>query len=90
MQIKNNLSCNEVIIHKKSGNIIYEVEIMEKLVYSIQEVAALLEISRSYAYELARNGTIPVLELGNKRVIPKERFIAWVNGEKNEKMELLL
>lgn len=55
---------------------------MEKLVYSIQEAADLLGISRSYAYELARNGTIPVLELGRKRVIPKEKFNQWVNGER--------
>ena len=55
---------------------------MEKLVYSIQEVADLLGISRSYAYELVRKGTIPVLELGRKRVIPKEKFNQWVNGEK--------
>ncbi len=55
---------------------------MEKLVYSIQEVADLLGISRSYAYELARNGTLPVLELGKKRVIPKEKLNQWVNGER--------
>lgn len=55
---------------------------MEKLVYSIQEAADLLGISRSYAYELARNGTIPVLQLGKKRVIPKEKFNQWVNGKR--------
>ncbi len=54
---------------------------MEKLVYSIQEVAELLGISKSYAYELARNGTLPVLELGKKRVIPKNKLNQWVNGE---------
>ena len=53
-----------------------------KLVYSIQEVADLLGISKSYAYELARKGIFPVLELGTKRVIPKEKFNKWVNGEK--------
>ena len=61
---------------------------MDKLVYSIQEVAELLGISRSYAYELVRNGTIPALVLGRKRVIPKEKFITWVNGNTNEEMEL--
>ncbi len=61
---------------------------MEKLVYSIQEAANLLGISRSYAYELVRNGTIPALELGKKRVIPKEKFIAWINGKESEKREL--
>ena len=54
---------------------------MEKLVYSIQEVAELLGISRSYAYELVRKGEIPVLRLGKKRVVPKEKFTRWVNGE---------
>lgn len=53
---------------------------MEKLVYSIQEAAELLGISRSYAYELARNGTFPVIQLGSKRVIPKEKFKQWING----------
>lgn len=52
---------------------------MEKLVYSIQEVAELLGISRSYAYELARNGTFPIIQLGRKRVIPKEKFKRWIN-----------
>lgn len=61
---------------------------MEKLVYSIQEAADLLGISRSYAYELVRNGTIPALVLGRKRVIPKEKFVTWVNGNTNGKMEL--
>lgn len=61
---------------------------MEKLVYSIQEAADLLGISRSYAYELVRNGTIPALELGRKRVIPKEKFVAWLNGNVNGDKEL--
>lgn len=55
---------------------------MEKMVYSIEEAANLLGISRSYAYELVRKGTIPSLELGRKRVIPKGKFNQWVNGEK--------
>ncbi len=55
---------------------------MEKLVYTIQEVADLLCISRSYAYQLVRDGTIPALVLGKKRVVPKEKFHQWLNGEK--------
>lgn len=57
---------------------------MEKMVYSIQEVAELLGISRSYAYELVRNGTIPALVLGKKRLVPKEKFTEWVNGRKDK------
>lgn len=58
---------------------------MEKITYSIQEVADLLGISKSYAYELVRNGTIPALELGRKKIIPKESFHAWVNEKVNRK-----
>lgn len=61
---------------------------MEKLVFSIQEVAEMLGISKSYAYELVRNGTIPALQLGRKRVIPKEEFKKWINGNTDGKMEL--
>lgn len=57
---------------------------MEKLVYSIQEAADLLGISKSYAYELVRKGAIPVLKLGKKRVIPKEKFNQWINGEREQ------
>lgn len=51
---------------------------MEKLVYSIQEVGELLGISKSYAYQLVRDGTIPSIKLGTKNIIPKERFHDWL------------
>ena len=43
----------------------------DKLVYSVIEMAALLGIGRSKAYELVRSGTIPSLKLGRRIVIPK-------------------
>ena len=49
------------------------------LVYSVVEVAALLGIERSKAYELVRSGAIPSLRLGRRIVIPKltlSRFLA--------------
>lgn len=52
---------------------------MEKLVYSVQEVAEALGISKSYAYELVREGIIPSLQLGKKRIIPKEKLKIWIN-----------
>lgn len=55
------------------------MEYMEKLVYSVQEVAEALGISKSYAYELVRKGIIPSLQLGKKRIIPKEKLKIWIN-----------
>lgn len=43
----------------------------EKMVYTIQEFARILGIGRSLAYELARRGEIPVVELGRRKLIPK-------------------
>lgn len=61
---------------------------MEKLVYSVQEAADLLGISKTYAYELVRKEIIPTLKLGNKRVIPKEKFNNWINGKCDMHQEL--
>ena len=55
---------------------------MEKLVYSVQEAAEVLGISKSYMYELARRGEVPALKLGKRLMVPKEKFIKWINEEK--------
>ena len=44
-------------------------------------VAELLGISISGAYELMQESSFPVLKVGNRKVVPKEKFRAWV--EKN-------
>ena len=44
-------------------------------------VAKVLGISPSSGYELMHNSGFPVLKIGNRMVVPKEKFIQWV--EKN-------
>ena len=46
----------------------------ERLVYSIPETADKLGISKSLAYRLANENILPVLLLGNRRVVPKARL----------------
>lgn len=42
----------------------------QKLVYTIDEVSKILQISRNLTYKLCRQGRIPgVLELGKKRMV---------------------
>ncbi len=51
----------------------------DKLAFSVTEMAELLGIGRSKAYELVGSGTIPSLRLGRRIVIPKlalSRFLA--------------
>lgn len=57
---------------------------MKAIVYSVTEVAELLGISRSYAYKLVKEGKIPVLDLGNRKVVPKAYLDKWIK-EKSKK-----
>ena len=52
---------------------------MEKLTYSVREAAVILGISKSLTYQLAQENAIPVLRLGNRIVIPKQRLEEFVN-----------
>ena len=51
------------------------------LMLSVPEVAAVLGISRAGAYELVRSDGFPALKIGSRIVVPKEKFIAWVNAQ---------
>ena len=41
-------------------------------------VAQVLGIAPSSAYELMHEERFPVLKIGNRMVVPKEKFIRWV------------
>ena len=49
------------------------------LMLSVPEVAAVLGISRAGAYELVRSDGFPALKIGSRIVVPKEKFIEWVD-----------
>lgn len=53
---------------------------ISRKVYTVQEVAMMLNISRSYTYELLKAKRIPVLQLGTRVVIPKKKFDEWLEG----------
>ena len=44
--------------------------LQEKLTITVPEAARMLGISRGLAYEMAREGTIPVLRFGRRMVVP--------------------
>lgn len=55
------------------------------LMLAVPDVAAVLGISRAAAYELARSRDFPSLRIGTRIVVPKDRFINWINGKVEEK-----
>ena len=48
------------------------------LMLTVQDVAAVLGISRTGAYELVRQDGFPTLSIGARIIIPKEQFIRWI------------
>lgn len=44
---------------------------IECLVYSVEEAARLLGISRNHAYDSVRTGDIPAVRLGRKWLVPR-------------------
>jgi len=51
---------------------------IERAVYTVPEVAALLGINVTKAYELARQKNFPAIRLGRRIVIPKAGLERWL------------
>lgn len=45
---------------------------------SVEDVAAVLGMSRMYAYSLCKQPDFPALRMGKRIIIPKDRFIRWM------------
>ena len=53
----------------------------EKLIYTVPQAGELLGISRGLAYQLAKEGKIPVIKLGKRLVVPKLALQKLLSGE---------
>ena len=51
------------------------------LMLSVPEVGEALGISRAGAYELVRSKGFPKIKIGNRIVVPKDRFIQWIDEQ---------
>lgn len=48
------------------------------LFLNAETVAKVLGVSPSTGYELMHEQGFPILKIGNRMVVPKEKFITWV------------
>lgn len=48
------------------------------LMLSVPDLTAALGISRAGAYDLVKSEGFPSLHIGNRILIPKDEFVAWV------------
>ena len=56
----------------------------DRLVFTVEEAAQLLGISRSFAYEAVQRGEIPSMRIGRRILVPKaalERFLSELGSE---------
>lgn len=53
----------------------------EPLTISVEDAARLLGISRGLAYEAARRGELPVIRLGRRLLVPRQRLLELVGGD---------
>lgn len=51
-----------------------------KLTLSIEDAADQLNIGRSLAYKMARDGRLPVIHLGRRIVVPVSKLEDMLNG----------
>lgn len=54
-------------------------EIENRLTLSIEEVAPMLGMGRTAAYEAARRGEIPNRKLGRRIIVPVPALLHWLN-----------
>lgn len=54
------------------------------LMLSVMEVASLLGVSRSSAYELVREKDFPSLTIGSRIIVPRDKLIAWIEEKSSD------
>jgi excisionase family DNA binding protein len=54
----------------------------EPMAMTVAEVARTLRISRRHAYNAIATGEIPSIRIGKRIVVPRERVIAMLEGER--------
>jgi excisionase family DNA binding protein len=57
----------------------------EALTLSVPEAAELLGISRGAAYQAARSGEIPTVQIGRRLLVPRHRLMELVTGAHDER-----
>ena len=51
----------------------------DRMLYRVEEAAAVLALSRHRLYELIRSGELPTVKIGNLRRVPVQSLVAYVD-----------
>ncbi len=70
--------CPDNIIEKTDASAILPPD---KRTYTVEEIAVLLQISRSKAYELCRQGLFKIIKVGRSVRVSKLSFDEWLENQ---------
>ena len=73
------LNSTTSIQDRKQVRILNETD--TRLTLTVEEAAKLLGVSRIKGYELAHSEGFPAMRLGRKLLIPRDRFLAWIDQQ---------
>lgn len=51
-----------------------------RLTFTVDEVAALLGLSRATAYKAVNNGSIPAIKVGHRTLVPRASLLRMLNA----------
>jgi len=57
------------------------------LTLTVPDVSQVLGISLAGAYELVRSEGFPAFRIGTRIIVPKDKFILWLDRKSSEKLE---
>ena len=58
-------------------------DLEHRITLTVEEVASLLGLGRTAAYEAARRGQIPFRRLGRRVVVPVPALLTWLGADPN-------
>lgn len=59
------------------------------LMLTVQNVADVLGIGLAHAYEVAHRKAFPTITLGSRIIVPRDRFMEWIDRQAEKKSEIL-
>lgn len=58
------------------------------ILLNAEDIKRILGISRAYAYYLLNSGAFPVITIGSRKLVRKDRFFNWLDNCENKKTEV--
>ena len=51
------------------------------ILLTVKEIQAKMRISKAGVYNLINSGQIPLIKIGNRKLIPKKEFLIWLKEQ---------